>query len=101
MSHAATSRQLLRSREGRGAFFFIYPLQRTGKNFLRMRLESVEKFAGERCYIIDVKAFPGHSGSPVEERWPEGTQHAKGHADPSLQGLHSETVPLEKASFLE
>ena len=38
---------------------------RTGKKFLKMILKGLDKFAEERCYIIDVEAFPGNSGSPV------------------------------------
>ncbi|MFB3885226.1 MAG: trypsin-like peptidase domain-containing protein [Thermodesulfobacteriota bacterium] len=46
---------------GRGGIIAM----RTGKKFLRMNLKGMEKFAEERCYIIDVEAFPGNSGSPV------------------------------------
>jgi hypothetical protein len=46
---------------GRGGIIAM----RTGKRFLRMNLKGTEKFAEERCYIIDVEAFPGNSGSPV------------------------------------
>ncbi|MFH2012642.1 MAG: trypsin-like peptidase domain-containing protein [Pseudomonadota bacterium] len=38
---------------------------KTGKKFLRMNYKGVDKFAEERCYVIDVKAFPGNSGSPI------------------------------------
>ena len=37
----------------------------TGKRFLKMKLKGVEKFAEERCYVVDVEAFPGNSGSPI------------------------------------
>ena len=38
---------------------------RTGKKFLKMNIKGADKFAEERCYVIDAKAFPGNSGSPV------------------------------------
>lgn len=37
----------------------------TGKEFLKMYLKGVNKFAEERCYVIDIEAFPGNSGSPI------------------------------------
>jgi len=46
---------------GRGGIIAM----RTGKKFLRMNLKGVDKFAEERCYIIDIEAFPGNSGSPI------------------------------------
>lgn len=38
---------------------------RTGKKFLKMKLGKVNKFAEERCFVIDAEAFSGNSGSPV------------------------------------
>jgi len=38
---------------------------RTGKRFLKMNMKGADKFAEERCYVIDAEAFPGNSGSPV------------------------------------
>jgi len=38
---------------------------RTGKKFLKMKIGKANKFAEERCFVIDAEAFPGNSGSPV------------------------------------
>ena len=38
---------------------------RTGKKFLKMNIKGENKFAEEKCYVIDAEAFPGNSGSPV------------------------------------
>ncbi len=38
---------------------------RTGKKFLKMKIGEANKFAEERCFVIDAEAFPGNSGSPV------------------------------------
>jgi len=38
---------------------------RTGKKFLKMKIGAANKFAEERCFVIDAEAFPGNSGSPV------------------------------------
>jgi hypothetical protein len=37
----------------------------TGKKFLKMNIKGANKFAEEKCYVIDVEVFPGNSGSPV------------------------------------
>ncbi|MBL7185885.1 MAG: hypothetical protein ISS70_06145 [Phycisphaerae bacterium] len=37
----------------------------TGKRFLKMQIGEENKFAEERCFVIDAEAFPGNSGSPV------------------------------------
>lgn len=38
---------------------------RTGKKFLEMQIGEANKFAEERCFVIDAESFPGNSGSPV------------------------------------
>ncbi len=38
---------------------------RTGEKFLIMKISGQNKFAEERCYLIDAKILPGNSGSPV------------------------------------
>lgn len=38
---------------------------RTDKKYLKMILNKMNKFAEERCYVIDVEMFPGNSGSPI------------------------------------
>lgn len=38
---------------------------RTGKKFLKIKIGKANKFAEERCFVIDAEAFPGNSGSPV------------------------------------
>ena len=37
----------------------------TGKKFLKMDMKGANKFAEEKCYVIDAEAFPGNSGSPI------------------------------------
>ncbi len=37
----------------------------TGKKFLKINRSGVNKFAEERCYVIDAEIFPGNSGSPI------------------------------------
>ncbi len=38
---------------------------RTGKKFLRLRMNGENKFVEEKCYLIDAEIFHGNSGSPV------------------------------------
>ena len=55
---------------------------KTGKKFLRLSFPTGKRFAEERCFLVDLEAFPGNSGSPI-------LNHNSIYTNPKLVGILS------------
>jgi Trypsin-like peptidase domain len=59
---------------------------KTGKKFLKLTFANGKRFAEERCYLVDLEAFPGNSGSPI-------LNHNSIFYNPQLIGILSAANP--------
>lgn len=59
---------------------------KTGKRFLKLSFSGGKRFAEGRCYLVDLEAFPGNSGSPI-------LSHNSIFTNPQLVGILSAANP--------